>query len=130
MNETHNQTWLRPLATAAFIAMLGMTAYETAKQLLFPHVPLWQSHMMTIFVTAVACCASTFLMLKHQANLIKATRQAENMYRNLVENAVEGIFRTTPEGAYLSVNPALARMYGYDTPGALMLAVEDIGHQV
>lgn len=121
---------LRFLARNTSIAMLGMTAYEATKQLLFPHVTLWESHVMTIFVTTVACGASTLLIMKHQATLIGATRQAEDMYRNLVENAVEGIFQTTPDGTYVSVNPALARMYGYETPEALMSAVKDIGHQV
>ncbi len=60
----------------------------------------------------------------------EALRQAEQKYRSIVENAVEGIFQTTPEGGYLSVNPALARMYGYDSPAELMASVSDIGHQV
>ena len=60
----------------------------------------------------------------------EALRQAEEKYRSIVENAVEGIFQTTPEGGYISVNPALARMYGYVTPGELMNAVTDIGRQV
>jgi PAS domain S-box-containing protein len=55
---------------------------------------------------------------------------AEKRYRSIVENAVEGIFQTTPEGGYVSVNPALARMYGYESPKELMSAVMDIGHQV
>ncbi len=59
-----------------------------------------------------------------------ALRQAEEKYRSIVENAVEGIFQTTPEGGYVSVNPALARMYGYNSPQELMASVTDIGHQV
>src|SRR2546425_9538528 len=60
----------------------------------------------------------------------EALRQAEEKYRSIVENAVEGIFQTTPEGRYVSVNPALARMYGYAAPEELMSSVTDIGHQV
>ena len=60
----------------------------------------------------------------------EALRQAEAKYRSIVENAVEGIFQTTPEGGYVSVNPALARMYGYSSPEQLMNSVSDIGHQV
>ena len=56
-----------------------------------------------------------------------ALRQAEEKYRGIFENAVEGIFQTTPEGKYISVNPALARMYGHDSPEDLMAAVTDIG---
>jgi PAS domain S-box-containing protein len=59
----------------------------------------------------------------------EALRHAEQKYRSIFENAIEGMFQTTPEGTYISVNPALARMYGYDSPEQLM-AVNDIGHVV
>lgn len=59
-----------------------------------------------------------------------ALQQAEDKYRSIFENAVEGIFQTTPEGGYVSVNPALARMYDYESPEELMSAVKDIGRQV
>lgn len=52
------------------------------------------------------------------------------MYRSVFENAVEGIFQTTPEGRYLDVNPALARIYGYDSPEDLMESVTDIAGQL
>lgn len=57
-------------------------------------------------------------------------RQAEAKYRSIFENAVEGIFQTTPDGRYLSVNPALARIYGYDTPEALISNLTDIRGQL
>ena len=38
---------------------------------------------------------------------------AERTYRAFFDHAIEGIFRTTPEGRYLDANPALARIYGY-----------------
>jgi PAS domain-containing protein len=41
-------------------------------------------------------------------------RRAEEKYRGIFENAVEGIFQSTPEGRFISVNQAMARMYGYD----------------
>ncbi|MGB8167851.1 MAG: ATP-binding protein [Chthoniobacteraceae bacterium] len=55
---------------------------------------------------------------------------SEEKYRSIFENAVEGIFITTPSGRYLSANPALARMYGYDTPEALMRDLKDVGRQL
>jgi len=65
---------------------------------------------------------------RKQAEL--ALRQAEEKYRGIFENAVEGIFQTTPEGGYISVNPALARMYGYGSPEELTASVSDIGRLV
>jgi PAS domain S-box-containing protein len=57
-------------------------------------------------------------------------RDAEEKYRSIFQYAVEGIFQTTPDGRYLTANPALARIYGYESPEALMAAVRDIGSQV
>jgi PAS domain S-box-containing protein len=44
----------------------------------------------------------------------EALRQAEEKYRSIFENAVEGIFQSLPNGRYISANPALARIYGYN----------------
>jgi PAS domain S-box-containing protein len=57
-------------------------------------------------------------------------REAEAKYRGIFESAQEGIFQTTPEGRYLSANPALARMLGYDSPEELVASLTDIGRQM
>jgi diguanylate cyclase (GGDEF)-like protein/PAS domain S-box-containing protein len=46
----------------------------------------------------------------------QALQKAEQKYRSIFENAVLGIFQTNLEGDFLSVNPALARLAGYDSP--------------
>jgi len=56
-----------------------------------------------------------------------ALRGAEEKYRSIFENAVEGIFQTTPAGRYLVVNPTLARIYGYGSVEELQTSVTDIG---
>jgi PAS domain S-box-containing protein len=45
---------------------------------------------------------------------------SENKYRNIFQNATEGIFQTTLEGNYLSLNPAIARILGYASPEEMM----------
>lgn len=45
----------------------------------------------------------------------RALGEAEKKYRTIVENAAGGIFQITPEGVYLSANPALARILGYSS---------------
>ena len=57
-------------------------------------------------------------------------REAERRYRSIFENAIEGIYQSTPNNGYLAVNPALARMYGYDSPQELISTLRDIDHQV
>jgi two-component system cell cycle sensor histidine kinase/response regulator CckA len=56
--------------------------------------------------------------------------QAQQQYRDIVENAVIGIFQSTPGGRYLSVNPAMAHMLGYDSPQELVEGMSDIGTQL
>ncbi|AMW27659.1 transporter substrate-binding protein [Arthrospira platensis] len=60
----------------------------------------------------------------------EALKQAESNYRSIFENALEGIFQTTPEGRYISANPALARIYGYESPTILMTNLTDIQSQL
>jgi diguanylate cyclase (GGDEF)-like protein/PAS domain S-box-containing protein len=59
-----------------------------------------------------------------------ALRQAEERYRGIFENAVEGIFQTTADGQYLRANPALARIYGYESPADLIANLSNISGQL
>ncbi len=55
--------------------------------------------------------------------------ESEQKYRSIFENAVEGIFQTTPEGKFINANPALAAMLGYDSPEDLVKGVTDLSKQ-
>jgi two-component system, NarL family, sensor histidine kinase UhpB len=57
-------------------------------------------------------------------------RRAEEKYRGIFENAVEGIFQTTVEGRFVTANPALARMFGYDSTEDLLENVSSITEQL
>ena len=55
------------------------------------------------------------LLVPELESAMSSEFKPEGMYRSIFENAIEGIFQTTPSGQYLNVNPALAKMYGYDS---------------
>jgi PAS domain S-box-containing protein len=59
-----------------------------------------------------------------------ALARAEQRYRSIFENAVEGLYVSSPDGRFLSANPALARMLGYDSVPALFTAINDIKRQI
>jgi PAS domain S-box-containing protein len=59
-----------------------------------------------------------------------ALRESEERYRNIFNHSIEGIYQTTPEGRYRTVNPAFARMFGYESPEEMMTAVTNIGEQL
>ncbi|MFO0843301.1 MAG: PAS domain S-box protein [Gemmataceae bacterium] len=60
----------------------------------------------------------------------EALRQSEAKYRAIFENAVEGFFQSTPEGRFLTANPALARIYGFASPEEVIAHFDDIAHQL
>lgn len=53
-------------------------------------------------------------------------RLSMNKYRNLIDNAQEGIYQTAPEGEFLMVNRAMANMLGYDSPEELINSLGNI----
>jgi PAS domain S-box-containing protein len=57
-------------------------------------------------------------------------RAAEENYRKIFENAIEGIFQISPQGHFLNANPALAGILGYSSPAELLAGVSDVGRQV
>lgn len=50
----------------------------------------------------------------------EALRASEAKYRSLVDHATYGIYRSTREGRFVSVNPALVEMLGYGSEEALL----------
>lgn len=55
---------------------------------------------------------------------------SEKKYRNIFENSIEGIFQSTPEGRFISVNPAFAQMLGYESAEDLIALITDIETQI
>jgi len=60
----------------------------------------------------------------------EALWESREKYRSIFENAVEGIFQSSPEGRFLSVNPAMARMLGFDSPEEMVGTSTDLGTQL
>jgi PAS domain S-box-containing protein len=79
---------------------------------------------------ALTILASTAAAALESASLYGQVQRAEENYRSIFENSVEGIFQSTPEGRFLTVNPALARILGYDSPQELIEKITDIGRQL
>ncbi len=73
-------------------------------------------------------CIGNDITERRQAE--ESLRKSEENYRNIFENAVMGIFHTTPDGRYLRANPAGARMYGYDSPQDIVQSVSDMSQQI
>lgn len=73
--------------------------------------------------------SGTLLDISDLVRAATTIRKTEIKYRSIFENAIEGIFQTTPGGKHLSVNPALAKMFGFDSPKEMMETITNIGQQ-
>jgi len=67
--------------------------------------------------------------ITERKNAEKSLRLAEQKYRSIFDNAVDGIFQSTPEGRLLVANAALAHILGYASPEELMGNRTDIARQ-
>jgi PAS domain S-box-containing protein len=74
--------------------------------------------------------AGTHLEITPHKQAEQALQQSEEKYRNIFENATEGIFQSTPEGKYITVNPAFAGMAGYESPDDMIKSIVNIGRQL
>ncbi|CDM98077.1 PAS domain S-box protein [Limnospira fusiformis KN01] len=59
-----------------------------------------------------------------------ALREAEERYRSIFENALDGLFQSTPDGKFIRANPAMARILGYNSPEDVINICEDISQQI
>ena len=67
-----------------------------------------------------------FRDITERKRMEEAVAEAESKYRGIFENALMGIYQATPEGRFLSVNMACARILGYDSPEEILNTVSDI----
>ncbi len=61
---------------------------------------------------------------------IQNYKQLEQRYRSIFDNAIDGMFQSTPEGQFITANASLARMYGYVSVEELCTSIGDIGQQL
>ncbi|MFH0883621.1 MAG: PAS domain S-box protein, partial [bacterium] len=84
---------------------------------------LGQLKALSILVSIVApVLENTWLNIK--------IRKAEEKYRSIFENAIEGIYQRSPDGRLISANPSFARIFGYNSPEDLMANITDFARQV
>jgi PAS domain S-box-containing protein len=79
----------------------------------------------------IGALANTFnFMTERLTATLEGLRRSEGNYRGTYENALEGIWRVSPDGRVLSANPAMARILGYSSPDELVASVSDIKRQL
>jgi len=60
----------------------------------------------------------------------KTLQEAEEKYRGIFENAIEGIFQATPDGVLRRANPAMARIFGYESLDEFLSNVRSLSSRI
>jgi adenylate cyclase len=61
---------------------------------------------------------------------VEELRIAEENYRSIFENALEGIFQRDPNGQYIEVNPVMAHIYGYESATKMLRHLEKTDRKI
>jgi len=154
-----NPSMLRLLGASQESELLGRSIWEIIHAASHPPIrkriqflrehpgataPLLEQQFMTlqakvVDVEATACSISfagrpAFLVvvrdISERRRAQEEIRKSEAKYRSMFENAIEGIFQSSPEGRYLHANPAYATMFGYGSPQEMIEEVTDIAKQI
>ena len=75
-------------------------------------------------------CFGIYEDITERSRAESAQHRAEERYRRIFENAIEGFYESTPAGKFLTVNPAMARIAGYSSPAEMIAEIHDIGKQL
>lgn len=111
-----------------FAFLIGMTIYETIKQLLYPNINIWESHAITIIFTTILATIAAYFVLNDREKLIKQLELSnfnlegqieERMVEikrlaNIVESSDDAIIGMDLNFRISSWNHGAIEMYGYD----------------
>ncbi|MBD1829450.1 PAS domain S-box protein [Microcoleus vaginatus GB1-A2] len=126
------ESYLIPLGITSMLDTPIQIGGETAGVLCLEHVGMprpWTIEEQS-FAVSLTDSVTFAVEARERQRAEEALRQAEAKYRSIFENAIVGIFQTTPEGEYLSVNPALIRIYGYSSFEELKENLTNINRQL
>ncbi len=110
-----------PGALSDAISLRGDQAGEHREVKAFNHT--WDVSVLPVGARTVLLSA---VNITYRKKIENALRQAEKTYRNIFENALEGIFQALPGGPVIKTNPAMAKMLGFAGPEDLMREMRNI----
>ena len=113
------------LAQGRILGVIGMARHTPGRS----YSPEDLAFLQDIADRSALAMLNVQLYKEVEQELLERNR-AEAKYRNIFENAIDGIFQSTPDGRFLSVNLAMARMYGYESPAEMIQSVTDISTQI
>ena len=118
---------LRPLGYLFLAVMSGMAGCETLKMLVFPHMTIWASHLMTIGVSSMAAAVAGYFLMRQQSRALEraiaeihkrnrmedALRESEEKYRSLVSNIPDVSWTLDSKLRFAFISSNIERVSGF-----------------
>ncbi len=118
----------RPVLDADVLARFGLSIEDEQAILLNRKPHLYEEYPALVYGVAAGLgmlligLLAMLILFLHRRRTMRDLGVAEQRYRAMFENAVEGIFQLVPGQGFVSVNTSLARMLGYDSAEEMLLA--------
>jgi PAS domain S-box-containing protein len=119
----------RKAAESTFLPVLLVTSRQNVR-IIRQHLGRTVDELLISPIEKVELQARVEIGLRTRRLSLDLQQQGKDKYRHIFENAIEGIFQTTPDGRLLTANPALARMLGYAAPEELIRTITDFQQQL
>jgi len=103
------------------ICLMGFLGFESIRE-----KKVWSESVVSL----LKIVGETFVNALVRKRTEDSLRESEGHFRNIFDYAVEGIFQSTLDDQYKSVNPAFARTLGYGSPEEVLSSVHDISRQL
>ncbi len=89
---------------------------------------VWEISVVAFLIVTVILSWNRWLssVAKQLKTAKEELEKSEKKYRSIFENAIEGIFQSSVDGKLMSVNPSLARLFGYDHPEEMIRNISDV----
>ncbi len=115
----------------SIIFLLGYITYALAglNEILFTNAIIQTGYFLSLGLIIFIFSQAFILSLRFSKTFDKVEELSENL-SNLISNSPIGIVRTTPDGHFLSANPAMATILGYYSPDDLISSIQDISTQL
>lgn len=129
LHRLQKQVKRRKAAEATFLPVLLVTSRQNVR-IIRQHLGKTVDELLISPIEHAELQARVKIGLRTRRLSLDLQKQGEDKYRHLFENALEGIFQTTPDWRLLTANPALARLLGYASPEELMRTITDLQQQL
>jgi PAS domain S-box-containing protein len=103
------------------ISLMGFLGFESIRE-----KKMWPESTISL----LKIVGETFVNALVRKRTENSLRESEGHFRNIFDYAVEGIFQSTLDDTYMSVNPAFARTLGYESPKEVLRTISDISTQL